>query len=379
PIVDHPIHDETMVPFTGPAIAGSKELDCPLLILEPLRAGYRWASERHHRFVMDGMIDNRAACEGKAVTYYPYLENAPGEGAGLLEALAKDAACVVSDDYPAFFIPRMHDTVAKRLGVRFELVDSNGILPLRATDRVFPTAYSFRGYLQKNVKPFVGEAPKENPLARLRLPKLSGPPRTVTQKWPVADLDGIRLGTLQIDHSVAAVDGTTGGSAAAGEILRSFLGAILPRYGEDRNEPERRGTSQLSPHLHFGHISVHEVFAGVAKGEKDWSVDILPDKGRGSREGWWKMSGPAEGFLDELITWRELGYNMASKIGQEYEEYASLPEWAQATLDVHRDDPRDYVYSLDEFENAQTHDTLWNAAQNQLVRDGRIHNYLRML
>jgi deoxyribodipyrimidine photo-lyase len=56
-----------------------------------------------------------------------------------------------------------------------------------------------------------------------------------------------------------------------------------------------------------------------------------------------------------------------------------LPDWAQQTLDEHASDVRPYVYSLEEFENAQTHDPLWNAAQRQLVREGRIHNYLRML
>jgi deoxyribodipyrimidine photo-lyase len=37
------------------------------------------------------------------------------------------------------------------------------------------------------------------------------------------------------------------------------------------------------------------------------------------------------------------------------------------------------VYTLEQFESAQTHDPLWNAAQTQVVREGRIHNYLRML
>ena len=36
-------------------------------------------------------------------------------------------------------------------------------------------------------------------------------------------------------------------------------------------------------------------------------------------------------------------------------------------------------YSLKEFESGNTHDPLWNAAQIQLLKEGRIHNYLRML
>jgi deoxyribodipyrimidine photo-lyase len=90
------------------------------------------------------------------------------------------------------------------------------------------------------------------------------------------------------------------------------------------------------------------------------------------------MGEAAEAFLDELITWRELGFNMCWQ-RDDYESYKSLPDWAQKTLGVHSKDKRPHVYTLDEFEAAQTHDHLWNAAQRQLVREGRLHNYLRML
>ena len=83
-------------------------------------------------------------------------------------------------------------------------------------------------------------------------------------------------------------------------------------------------------------------------------------------------------FLDELITWRELSYHSAELL-PDYETYGSLPGWALASLDAHRDDEREYIYSLEQFAAAETHDELWNAAQRQLTRDGIIHNYLRML
>ena len=90
------------------------------------------------------------------------------------------------------------------------------------------------------------------------------------------------------------------------------------------------------------------------------------------------MSAAAEGFLDELITWREVGYNF-SVHRKDYDQYESLPEWAQKTLKEHTRDERKYLYSLEQFATAKTHDPLWNAAQTQLVREGKIHNYLRML
>jgi deoxyribodipyrimidine photo-lyase len=90
------------------------------------------------------------------------------------------------------------------------------------------------------------------------------------------------------------------------------------------------------------------------------------------------MSGAAESFLDELVTWRELGFNMCWQ-RPDYDQYESLPAWAQQTLEEHSSDLRPVVYTLDQLQSATTHDALWNAAQTQLVTEGRMHNYLRML
>ena len=136
-------------------------------------------------------------------------------------------------------------------------------------------------------------------------------------------------------------------------------------------------TSGLSPYLHFGHISVHQVFTETMQ-QAGWTPDRISGKVNGSSNGWWGVEENAESFLDELITWREVGYNMCSR-SADYDRYDSLPAWARQTLGKHAEDPREYVYTLDEFEAAQTHDPLWNAAQRQLVREGRIHNYLRMV
>ena len=67
------------------------------------------------------------------------------------------------------------------------------------------------------------------------------------------------------------------------------------------------------------------------------------------------------------------------RFNHHYDQYESLPEWARNTLALHERDPRRYRYSLEDFETARTHDPIWNAAQNELVREGRMHNYLRML
>lgn len=362
------------------AVEWAKELRKPLLVFEPLRVGYRWASDRLHRFVIDGMAENARQLARQAVLYYPYVEPTAGAGKGLLAALAKRACVVVTDDFPCFFLPQMVAAAADKLTVLVERVDSNGIVPVRAADDVFATAYAFRRYLQKNLRPHLEQFPRRHPLAGIKLPQLKSPPISLTKRWPPASGkllagDPAALATLPIDHSVAVVR-FHGGSRAAQHTLDDFIERRLSRYADSAPHPDEDTRSGLSPYLHFGHISAHEMFAAIAKRE-NWSIDRLSEDARGRREGWWGMSPAAEAFLDQLATWRELGFNMASK-RDDYDRYESLPDWAQRTLAKHNRDRRPHIYSLDELAAAQTDDVIWNAAQRQLVREGRIHNYLRM-
>jgi deoxyribodipyrimidine photo-lyase len=360
------------------------ELRKPLVIFEPLRIGYRWASDRIHRFVIDGMADNAAhiaALKNPGVLYMPYVEPRQDAGKGLLAALAQRACVAVTDDFPCFFLPRMVASAAARLPVRLESVDSNGLLPLRATERVFTTAFSFRAFLQKQLPPHLLDFPKAKPLKGLRLPSLKSLPPEITTRWPAASkkllsVNASQLNLLPIDHAVGVVR-TRGGSTAARQRLTTFLNLHLSEYVAGANDPDADNRSGLSPYLHFGHISSHELFRALMARE-EWSPAALGEKTGGQREGWWGVSPGAESWLDEFVTWRELGYNMTSHRG-DYDQFESLPDWAQATLAKHEHDPRPYVYSLNEFAAAATHDPLWNAAQTQLVREGRIHNYLRML
>lgn len=353
----------------------------PLLILEALRAGYPWASDRLHRFVMDGMAENAQTCGKAGIGYYPYVEPAAGAGKGLLETAAKNACVVVTDDYPCFFLPRMVESAAKQLRVAMEAVDSNGLLPMRACPQAMVRAFDFRRFLQKELPGHLHEVPFKDPLTSRNLQRAVELPDQVRGKWPPASealLSGnvAEMRTLPIDHSVSPV-ALHGGHGSARARLQEFFRRKFRNYAEKRNEPDLDAASGLSPYLHFGHLSVHEVFAELAHLEK-WKPEKLSLRPTGKREGWWAMSANAESFLDEIVTWRELGFNFCAN-RRDYGQYESLPEWAKKTLEEHRKDKRVYVYSLDEFEAARTHDTLWNAAQRQLVREGKIHNYLRML
>ena len=353
----------------------------PLLVLEALRCGYRWASDRHHAFVMQGMADNAAHAAAHGIAYYPYLEPADGAGKGLLQALAAQACLVVTDDFPCFFLPRMVAAAAQKLPVRLEAVDSNGLLPVRAGNQVFARAMDFRRFLQKCLPAHLTNFPRKEPLARASLAPACAIPAAVTKRWPPASpaqlsVTPAALAALPIDHAVSVAE-TRGGTEAARACLQKFLTEKFADYAEHRSEPEHDAASGLSPYLHFGHISVHEVFAELARGE-NWKLEKLAVRPNGAREGWWNMSPAAEAFLDELVTWREVGYNFCAH-RPDYDQFESLPDWALKTLQLHARDERAHLYSPQEFERAQTHDPLWNAAQVQLVREGRIHNYLRML
>ncbi len=330
------------------AVERAAGLRKPLVVLEPLNCDYRWASDRIHRFILDGMEENGRRFRTTPVFYYPYVEPAKGAGKGLLAALSRRACLVVTDDFPCFMLPKLVAAAAGKVDVLLEQVDSNGLLPLRAVEKVFLTAASFRRFLAKELPRHEAELPKAEPLKGARIPRPVPLPEEILRRWPPTRLP-IDLSALPIDHRVVPV-ATKGGSAAAKESLDRFLKKNLARYAEDRNHPERDATSGLSPYLHFGHLSAHEICARRLTKE----------------------------FRDQLVTWRELGFNMSSK-RPDYDRYESLPLWARRTLEDHVPDPRPTVYSLAEFESAATHDALWNAAQTQLVREGRIHNYLRML
>ncbi|HKE01507.1 MAG TPA: deoxyribodipyrimidine photolyase [Planctomycetota bacterium] len=364
------------------AIEWARELDRPLVVLEALRAGYAHASDRLHRFVLDGMRDNARAFAPTPILHHPYVERRSDAGKGLLSALARQACVVVTDEFPCFFLPKMVAAAARAIDAHLEVVDGNGLLPLAATSRSFTAAVHFRRWAQKELPAHLAHFPVAEPLSRLRLPELGRLPADVARRWPRAsdrllDGDAAALRELPIDHEVPPVR-MRGGSRAAHAALRSFVRDRLDEYDARRGEPEANGTSRLSPYLHFGHLGVHEVVRAVLAHER-WSPSKLAPRATGSRDGWWGVSAPAEAFLDELVTWRELGYHHCARRPRDYDRYEALPAWARATLEVHARDPRPHVYSRADIEAGATHDPVFNAAQGQMRREGWFHNSLRML
>lgn len=363
------------------AVDHAVRLKKPLVILEALRADYPHANDRLHRFIIDGMADNRRRAARSRALYHPYIEPTPGSGKGLLEALAANAVVVVTDWYPAYFLPRMIRAAGKKLDVALEAIDSNGIVPLAAHGRAFTAARFYRAFVQKSLLEHLA-VPEANPLRRLAtVPRLRALPRAIARQWPAAparllDGDPKALAALPIDHSIPPST-LKGGTHAGKRVLRAFIDKKLPRYATDRNSPDQDATSGLSPYLHFGHLSAHEIFAAVMTRER-WTTRKLHPERRGSREGWWGVSPSAEQFLDQLVVWRELAFNACEYV-PDHSSYDSLPDWARGTIAAHRSDPRPHRYSLARLEAARTADPIWNAAQRELASTGWFHGYMRML
>lgn len=291
------------------AVEWAGHLQKPLVILKPLRVDYPWASRRLHGFVLDGMQEQEARLEASPVLYYPYVEGAAGGGGGLLLALAERACVVVGDDYPCFFLLRMLAAAASRVGVRLEKVDSNGLLPLREASRVFLRAYSFRRFLQQKLPARLEELPRADPLAGEPLPALEELPQEIGQRWPRAPrrwLRGEGLEELPGDGTVGRTS-QAGGTAAGQARLKWFLEERLPRCARDRNHPEREATSGLSPYLHFGQISPHQIFHELAR-LQDWRPHRLSPNPNGRRQGWWGMELNSEALPGSVGDLEGIGF-----------------------------------------------------------------------
>jgi len=352
------------------ALTRCRELGKPLLVFEPLRRGYRWAADRFHTFVHQGMHANQRAFEAAGVRYLPYIEPEEDDDKGLLAALAERACVVVTDRYPTYFLPRMVTSAAARLadgGVRLEVVDSLGIVPLDATPKAFTVAHSFRRWVQKNVRPMLEVWPDREPLRGYDLGEASVPD---VSRWPNA------FASLPPVIGGPGAVARRGGYDVAEERLADFLAHGLSRYADERNHPDDSAASGLSPWLHFGHIGAHRVIRAVLDHD-DWVPEHLAPKANGKRHGWWGASKPVEAYLDEVLTWREVGHVFAHHVPG-HDRYDTLPDWARTTLAEHRTDPRT-VYDFDVLDEARTDDEVWNAAQRELVQTGVMHNYLRML
>jgi deoxyribodipyrimidine photo-lyase len=315
------------------------------------------------------------------LNYVSFVEQEPGQYENLLKKLASNATVLVTDEYPVFIMRERNEQYPKQMDLPYITVDSNGLIPLGLTDKDPYSAYFFRKIMQKNFIEAYTNPPQQHPMDNLENTMAVEIDDSVFHGLPKAkdalnNISGFISG-LDINHDVPPVDLHGGRSAATG-MLGQFIKNALLEYDDKRNDPDEKKTSQLSPWLHFGKISEYEIVRAVLEHQpKGWDLDKITFN-KGSTGGFFNGDPNVDGFLDEVITWREVGYHFAHH-RPDYDQIDSLPDWVQKTMDEHRDDPREWIYSYDELKNSQTHDDIWNAAQTQLREEGIIHNYLRML
>ena len=363
------------------AINFANQLGKPLLIYEGLQCDYPWSCDRFHHFLMEGMHENATDLRNGGFNYHPYLESEPGEGKGLVRALSERACVLITDHFPVFIIRKHNEYLGSTFPIPYISVDSNGLIPLGISTKAPYSAYEFRRLMQKYFIEAFENPPQKNPLTKLKNRAGIKLAPDITKKWrdatPHLPDPKAFIRKLPVNHSVGRL-GIQGTRKAAIKRMQSFLKNDLVEYADLHSHPDFHKTSGLSPYLHFGKVSVYDIVPAVLKKQPPkWTLETITYR-RGSREGFFNGYPYVDSFLDELITWRETGYHYCHHTGN-YDQFESLPEWARTTLLKHEKDKRDPKYSLDQLEQSETYDELWNSAQRQLVKEGYIHNYLRML
>ncbi|MBK8977053.1 MAG: NAD(P)-binding protein [Planctomycetes bacterium] len=338
-------------PALDVALAIGARLGLPVLVYHALGERHPFASDRLHAFALQGARDAAAELATRGVRYALHVERAGHRGPHL-RTLAERAALVVTEDMP---VPPLRDWTA-RLAARAPgpvwTVDTACVVPMPLVARRPERAFAFRdatrvSRAERVLRPWPEPVAAVVPAAALELPFEPVDAATV-------DLDAL-LASCDIDHTVAPVRDTAGGSRAGYARFAEFL-ARLRAYARDRNDPLRDGVSRLSPYLHFGHVSPLRI-----------AREVAAVGGAG-----------ADKFLDELLVWRELAYAWAARTADPHDPADALPAWALATLREHERDPRPALRSLETLARGRTGDALWDAAQRSLLRHGELHNNLRM-
>jgi deoxyribodipyrimidine photo-lyase len=335
------------------AIRRANELKLPLVVYEGLKNYYPWASDRIHTFILEGVEEKRKAFEALGIRYVFYLQQDASSPQNTVAALARDAALIVTDDFPCFIIPEHNRRIAERAEIPVFAVDSNGVVPMSKFDKEEYAAYTIRPKIKKLLDRYLKPLPFETvDVASVGL--AVDCPETIVTSETIRNL----VSACDIDHSVPASGHYRGGTIEGRKRLRKFVDEILPEYDTARSKPDRDGSSRLSAYLHFGFLSPLEIALSVRDADAPQeSIDA---------------------YLEELIVRRELSYNM-TLFNDKYDSLDALPAWVHKTMRAHAGDDRTHLYSLEQLEAGETHDELWNAAQREMVVTGEMHNYVRML
>lgn len=321
----------------------SQKFDQPLKIVFSLRSDLdkHFGTRRMLDFMIVGLKEVESDARNLGIGF-DFLISSPEKA--LPKYLSQEKASALITDFSPLSTPkRWKQSLIKELLIPIYEVDAHNIIPCwELSDKQEFAAYTIRPKVHKKLDEFLDEYPVLD-----RVKNKSESPRIDWKK--------IR-NQVSVRESISSSK-LKPGIKQANKVLDTFLESKLETYVSDRNNPAVDGLSNLSPYLHFGNISAQRVALEVSK----WQGD--------------KES--KESFLEELIVRRELAENYCC-YNPEYKSFSGFPDWAKKTLNQHRNDSREYQYSLEGFEQAKTHDSAWNAAQMEMVRTGKMHGYMRM-
>jgi len=338
-------------PALDVALTAGQRLGLPVFVYHALSEKYPFASDRHHTFILEGARDVEAECAARGIGYAFHLER-PGHRGPALRALAARAAMVVTETLPVAPLNWLTDSLAQAATCPVWSVDTACVVPMPMVGKVHTRAFAFREAtaawrasrvaadwtdVATHTPPFVPDA---LPFEPLRL----------------ADADIAALvAHCDIDHGVAPVPHTPGGTMAGYARWRDFVSAgRLDRYAAKRNDASMDGVSRMSAYFHYGMVSTFRIVRECAARGGDG----------------------AEKYLDELLVWRELAYAFCYWHDAP-ETLEAIPAWARDTLARHESDART-VHSWETLARSGTGDDLWNTAQQSLRVHGELHNNVRM-
>jgi deoxyribodipyrimidine photo-lyase len=325
------------------AQAHALDRKAPLAVVFCLVPSFLGATVRQYDFMIRGLEEVCGKLREKGIPFYLLK----GEPAQQIPSFAKKhkASALITDFDPLRIKRQWKNEVASALSIPLVEVDAHNIVPCwTASDKREYGAYTIRPKITRMLPRYLES-----------FPRLKRHPFAWKEKVPSIHWDNT-LSRIKLDRTVQEVSWIRPGEAAGRRKLRTFIQNRLEAYTEHSNDPNRRGQSDLSPYLHFGQISAQRVALEVQK----------------------KGQGPVvDDFLEELVVRRELSDNFCY-YNKHYDRFSGFPNWAMQTLEQHRADERDYLYTSDDLEMARTHDNLWNAAQKQMVNTGKMHGYMRM-
>lgn len=341
------------------AVLEANRLNKPLIIHQGLDPTYQHASDRLHSFILHNARELQTRAQNSGLHYHFVLRRRRDDDRRVVDRLAARAALVITDLFPTCGIAERTHRFAERVNCRVVAIESHGVVPSGAIEKEEYAARTIRPKLQKLLA--LALEPVEDRAPRLSVSASLAASLAETLECEPLDLARANLAAeiarSEIDHSVPPVP-LVSGYTAARQRLDAFCADGLANYAERRSDPnDDEGSSRLSPYLHFGQIPAAEVARAALASPH---------------------SAQAEKFIDELVTWRELSLNFCLR-NPNYGTLAALPEWVHKTMASHAGDAREAAYALEAFENAETHDQLWNAAQRELLLTGVMHNVVRML